>query len=196
MIMEKYQSTITKEEVAALPQETFEGEITVVSAARALDGALAALAGERLIGFDTETRPSFSQGVLHKAALMQLATHKHCYLLRLNKIGLPNSLAQFLGNPSIRKVGLSLKDDFHVLRRQYDFKPDGFIDLQNIMQHYGIEELSLQKSYAIIFNKKISKSQRLTNWEADKLTSPQKKYAALDAWACLRIYEELVGGEV
>ena len=189
--MKNFQNTITKEEVAALPQETFDGAITVVSGEKALKKALAALACETIIGFDTETRPSFASGVHYQTALMQLATHKHCFLFRLNKMGFPSALANFLGNPNIKKVGLSLKDDFHVLRRTYDFKPNGFVDLQNIMQNYGIEEMSLQKSYAIIFNKKISKSQRLTNWEADKLTAAQKKYAALDAWACLRIYEEL-----
>ena len=189
--MEVFQNIITKEEVAALPQETFDGEITVVSTEQALKKALATLANETIIGFDTETRPSFSQGVHHQTALMQLATRKHCFLLRLNKIGFPSALINFLGNPNIKKVGLSLKDDFHVLRRTHDFKPDGFVDLQNILQNYGIDELSLQKSYAIIFNKKISKAQRLTNWEADKLTAAQKKYAALDAWACLKIYQKL-----
>jgi len=190
--MKNFQNTITKEEVAALPQETFDGAITVVSGEKALKKALAMLAKETIIGFDTETRPSFAVGVLHQMALMQFATEKHCFLLRLNKIGFPNVLADFLGNPNIKKIGLSLKDDFHVLRRHHDFKPDGFIDLQNIMQNYGIEELSLQKSYAIIFNKKISKSQRLTNWETEKLTIAQQEYAALDAWACLQIYKKLM----
>ena len=189
--MEDFRSTITKEEVAALPQEKYSGKITIISTVQELNKALTSLAKESFIGFDTETRPSFSQGVLHQVALMQLATEKHCFLLRLNKIGLPDALVKFIGNPDIKKIGLSLKDDFHVLRRRYDFKPAGFIDLQNIMQNYGIEELSLQKSYAIIFNKKISKSQRLTNWEAEKLTRLQQEYAALDAWACLNIYKEL-----
>jgi len=190
--MENFQSTITKEEVAALPQEKYSGKITVVSTVPMLKKALAALAGETIVGFDTETRPSFASGIHHQTALMQLATSNQCFLLRLNKIGLPDALITFLGNPNIKKIGLSLKDDFHILRRRdRDFKPDGFVDLQNIMQNYGIEEKSLQKSYAIIFNKKISKSQRLTNWETEKLTAAQQEYAAIDAWACLRIYEKL-----
>jgi ribonuclease D len=89
------------------------------------------------------------------------------------------------------KIGLSLRDDFLSMSRRMKFTPAGFIDLQKVVKDYNIDDLSLQKIYAILFQKKISKNQRLTNWEADELTEPQKKYAALDAWACLKIYEKL-----
>ncbi|MDR0872015.1 MAG: 3'-5' exonuclease domain-containing protein 2 [Prevotellaceae bacterium] len=189
--MNIYQNTITKEAVAALPKENFEGKITIVSDEKTLGKVLAALEKETVVGFDTETRPAFAKGSRNQVALMQIATQNRCYLLRLCKMGFPAALLDFLASPDIKKIGLSLKDDFHVLRYRHSFQPNHFIDLQNIIKNYGIEELSLQKIYAIIFNKKISKTQRLTNWEAEELTRAQQEYAALDAWACLKIYQEL-----
>jgi ribonuclease D len=186
-----YQNTITKEAVAALPKENFEGKITIVSNEKTLGKVLSALKKETIVGFDTETRPAFTKGSRNQVALMQIATQDRCYLLRLCKTGIPAALLDFLTGPDIKKIGLSLKDDFHVLHKRHSFQPNHFVDLQNIIKNYGIEELSLQKIYAIIFNKKISKAQRLTNWEAEELTRAQQEYAALDAWACLKIYQQL-----
>jgi ribonuclease D len=143
------------------------------------------------LGFDTETRPSFKKGSSNGVALIQLATHDICFLFRLNIIGFPPDLIRLLSNPDMLKIGLSLRDDFHSMGRRMKFIPQGFVDLQNIVTRHDIEELSLQKIYALLFHKKISKSQRLTNWEMDQLSESQKRYAALDAWACLKIYEEL-----
>ena len=122
---------------------------------------------------------------------MQISTDEACFLFRLNRIGIPQSLKDFLVNDNILKIGLSLRDDFGAIRKRTDIKPANFLDLQNFVGQFGIEDASLQKIYAILFDKKISKGQRLSNWEADVLTEQQKKYAALDAWACLRIYNQL-----
>jgi ribonuclease D len=144
------------------------------------------------VGFDTETRPNFSKNQHHKVALIQLATHERCYLFRLRRLGgIPQPLEDFLKNGKTVKVGLSLLDDFHNIRKLMDFKPSNFIDLQKIVPSYGITEAGLQKIYAIVFGKKISKRMRLSNWEADKLSEAQKQYAALDAWACLQVYQQL-----
>ena len=89
------------------------------------------------------------------------------------------------------KIGLSLRDDFNSLRKRVEINPQNFLDIQSLVLQYGIEEASLQKIYAILFGKKISKGQRLSNWETDILTEQQKRYAALDAWACLQIYKQL-----
>ena len=104
---------------------------------------------------------------------------------------LPVPVEDFLVNDKILKIGLSLRDDFGAMRKRTDIKPANFLDLQNYVGQFGIEDASLQKIYAILFDKKISKGQRLSNWEADVLTEQQKKYAALDAWACLKIYNQL-----
>jgi ribonuclease D len=144
------------------------------------------------MGFDTETRPNFSKTQHHKMALIQLSTPDRCYLFRLNKLGgIPPQLEDFLKNGKTIKIGLSLLDDFHNIRKYIDFKPDNFIDLQKVVPLFGIQEASLQKIYAILFGKKISKRMRLSNWEISELTEAQKQYAALDAWACLQIYQYL-----
>jgi ribonuclease D len=188
-----YQSTITKEDLALLPKLTFEGKITIVDTPKELDKAIRVLEKEKTVGFDTETKPSFVKGgTPNQVALMQFSTLKECYLIRLNKLGIPLQLDNFLNNPSVKKIGISLKDDFHSLRRRQNIKTSGFIDIQVIISKYGIEEKSLQKIYAIMFGKRISKSQRLSNWEADVLTTAQQEYAAIDAVSCLEIYNKLI----
>lgn len=185
--------TINKEQLAELPTETFEGRIIVVDQPQEVAEAVMFLSTQKAIGFDTETKPAFKRGQIHKVALMQLATEEACYLFRLNKIGYPDVLEQLMSDPAIRKIGLSLRDDFAAIRKRSARKPENFIDLQLFVDQFGIEDNSLQKIYALLFGRKISKSQRLSNWEASQLTPAQQSYAAIDAWACLRIYNHLTG---
>lgn len=188
-------NTITKEELSGLAQEKFTGRIIVVQTIDEALKATAYLSGFDAIGFDTETRPAFKKGVSHQIALMQLSTEDTCFLFRLNLIGLPDCLAEILVNPKIKKIGLSLKDDFTAIHKRNPLSPVNFIDLQPFVQDYGIEDMGLQRIYGILFGKRISKGQRLSNWEADVLSDAQKLYAALDAWACLRIFNELKNRE-
>ena len=183
--------TITKEEISTLPVEEFAGRIIVIQTKAEADKAVEYLMKYDLVGFDTETRPSFKKGQYYKESQIQISTDDTCFLFRLNYIGFPESLKQFVSSPEVTKIGLSLRDDFGALRKRSSVEPVNFIDLQSIVGSYGIDAASLQKIYAILFKKKISKGQRLSNWEADVLTEPQKKYAALDAWACLTIYKHL-----
>jgi len=184
--------TITKEEIAKLPKETFSGKIEVIDDINKVPDAVNYLLTKQILGFDTETKPSFKRGRLHKVALLQLSSEDTCFLFRLNRIGYPDLLDEIICNPDIKKIGLSLKDDFAAIRRRSDKKPQNFVELQSFVDDYGIEENSLQKIYAILFGKRIAKSQRVSNWEADELSEAQKSYAALDAWACLRIYNHLI----
>lgn len=187
---------ISKETVASMPTVTYHGGITVVDTPAMARVALRELTRARVIGFDTETRPSFQRGRMHNVALMQLSTDDHCFLFRLNILGISEGLRAFLENPEIIKIGLSVHDDFSVMRRlSPDLSPQGFIDLQDYVKYFNISDISLQKIYAIIFNERISKTQRLTNWEAEHLTEAQQTYAAIDAWACLRLYRYLRSGE-
>ncbi|MFV0536547.1 MAG: 3'-5' exonuclease [Dysgonomonas sp.] len=188
-------NTITKEELSGLAQEKFAGRIIVVQTIEEALKATAYLSGFDAIGFDTETRPAFKKGVSHQIALMQLSTEDTCFLFRLNLIGLPDCIAEILVNPTIKKIGLSLKDDFTAIHKRKPLSPINFIDLQSFIQDYGIEDMGLQRIYGILFGKRISKGQRLSNWEADVLSDAQKLYAALDAWACLRIFNELKNRE-
>ncbi len=183
--------TITKEQIAELPVEKFMGRIVVVDHEEKIADALNYLSVQQALGFDTETKPAFKRGQVHKVALLQLATQEACFLFRLNKIGYPDELEAIMVNPAIRKIGLSLRDDFAAINKRSARKPENFIDLQVFVDKFGIEDNSLQKIYAILFGKKISKSQRLSNWEAPELTLAQQSYAAIDAWACLRIYDHL-----
>ncbi|MDE6854797.1 MAG: 3'-5' exonuclease domain-containing protein 2 [Muribaculaceae bacterium] len=173
----------------------YPAEITLVDSAAVAHSALRVLAREKAVGFDTETRPSFRKGQIHKVALMQISTADRCFLFRLNKIGICAELKEFLENPDILKIGLSVHDDFNVLRRSGEINPKGFVELQSMVHRYDITDISLQKIYAIIFGERISKSQRLTNWEAAELSPAQQAYAALDAWACLKIYNYLNDGQ-
>lgn len=149
---------------------------------------------ENIIGFDTETKPSFKRGQLNKVALLQLSTHKECFLIRLNKLGMPDSIKEILEDENILKIGLSIHDDFHSLNKICEIDPKGFIELQGFVKDYKIADNSLARIYGILFNKRISKGQRLTNWEADELSIHQQEYASLDALACIKIYETLLNG--
>lgn len=144
------------------------------------------------MGVDTETRPSFKKGQQHKVSLLQVATEDVCFLFRLNYIGMVTSVISLLSNTDVPMVGLSWHDDLAALQKRMEFKPGLFIDIQDIIGDIGIEDKSLQKLYANIFKQKISKRQRLTNWDADVLSDKQMSYAATDAWACVRLYKEIL----
>lgn len=191
MTEQKFIISITKEELGEMPVTSYPGAITLVDTPTKAHEALRILSAQKMVGFDTETKPSFRKGCRHKVALMQISTGECCYLFRLNKLGICAELKNFLENPEILKIGLSVHDDFNAIRRTEDFDPRGFVDLQDMMRDFDISDISLQKIYAIIFGERISKGQRLTNWEADSLTPAQQAYAALDAWACLKLYRYL-----
>ena len=182
---------IDKNTIQTLPLTSFEGEVIIVDLPEKVQEAVEYLSQFKILGVDTEARPSFKRGVHYPTALVQVATMERCYLFRLTHVGMPKELAQIFANPNICKVGLAFKDDLNGLRRRRDFKPTNCIDLQSIVCKYGIMELGLQKIFAIIFGQKISKAQQLTNWENSHLTPEQAKYASTDAWATLKIYLEL-----
>lgn len=184
---------IAKDTLATMPMVTYAGEIKVISTAEDAKVALAEIMTHPRVGFDTETKPSFRKGRMNEVALMQVSTEKCAYLFRLNLIGI-DPVREFLESDDVVKVGLSLKDDFQMLHRRGEFEPHGFVELQELVKHYHITDASLQKIYGIIFNGRISKAQRLSNWEAPTLTHGQQVYASIDAWACLRIYDCLSAG--
>ena len=172
-----------------MPNVVFGGRIFVIYTETDTDKVVEYLKTQSIVGVDTETRPSFKRGKMHQVALLQIATSDTCFLFRLNRIGMPASLQEFLMS-DVLKVGLSLKDDFRMLSRRKDVHAEegNWIELQDYVTRFGIEDRSLQKIYANLFGCKISKNQRLSNWEADTLSEAQMKYAATDAWACVEIY--------
>lgn len=178
-----------------MPVAAFEGEVIVVDQPEKVGEAVRWLTKQRVVGVDTEARPSFKRGLHYPTALVQIASHKRCYLFRLTHVGMPQELANFFADKRICKVGLAFRDDINGLRRRRDFTPANCVDVQSMVAQYGILELGLQKIFAICFGKKISKAQQLTNWENTHLTPEQARYASTDAWATLLIYEDLLKHE-
>lgn len=183
--------TITKDDISEMPKVNFEGKIIMICTEKDAERAVDFLSKYPVLGIDSETKPSFVKGKSHKVSLLQISTDQHCFLFRLNLIGFPNVLISLLENPSIVKVGLSLRDDFMAMHRRVTFKQQNCVELQEFVKPFGIQDKSLQKIYAILFGHKISKSQRLSNWEAETLSPSQQLYAATDAWTCLKIYNLL-----
>ena len=188
-----YKSTIAKEEVSNYPSEVFPGRIFVIQTHSEAIRATEYLKREPLLGFDTETKPARKKGEIHFISLIQISTEDTCFLFRpLKDAKILDEINEIFSNEEIIKIGLSLKDDFRGMRNlMKNFDPHNFIDLQAYVKQFGILDNGLSRIYVNLFNKRIAKSQRLSNWEADFLTREQRKYAALDAWATRRIYNEL-----
>ena len=181
-----------KAKIPTLPRVVFEGRIVVVLNEHEAEKAVRYLLSQPILGVDTETKPSFRKGSQHAVSLLQVSSHDICFLFRLNLLGMSPSVKRLLEDRTVPKIGLSWHDDLMMLHRLGDFEPGYFIDLQHHVKEIGVEDLSLQKLYANFFGQRISKRERLTNWETDMLNDKQKMYAALDAWACIMLYEELV----
>lgn len=181
-----------KKSIAQLPTVTFPGKTVVVMSESEAEKAVHFLLSQDILGVDTETRPSFKKGETHMVSLLQVSTSDVCFLFRLNHIGITPAILRLLENKAVPMVGLSLHDDMLSLHKRVAFTPGFFIDLQDLVGELGIVDLSLQKLYANLFHQKISKRQRLTNWDSDVLNDKQKAYAALDAWACINLYKEIL----
>lgn len=185
-------SKFNKEAIHELPQVLFTGRIIVITSEKKAEKAVDFLLKQSILGVDTETRPVFRKGQSYKVSLLQVATHDTCFLFRLNILGITPSIKRLLENTETKMIGLSWHDDLLALHKRSDFKKGNFIDLQDIVGDLGIKDLSLQKLYANLFRQKISKRQRLTNWNNETLSEKQKQYAATDAWACIQLYEEIM----
>lgn len=184
------QNKVDKKVISTFPKVNFPGRIVVVLSAVEAERAVDYLLSQPVLGFDTETRPSFKKGVHHKCSLLQVSTADCCFLFRLNYIGLCPAVKRLLEDTTVVKVGLAWSNDAHGLHELGEFKMGTFVDLQDMARQLGIEDQSLMKLYANVFGERISKREQLTNWERDVLEESQKRYAAIDAWACVRLYVE------
>jgi ribonuclease D len=186
-----FREEISNEEIKQLPRKVFNGDIFLIDTERKLEIAIPLLKEYRILGFDTETKPSFKKGKSNSTALIQLAVEDKAFLFRLNKIGFPKALADLLANENILKIGVAIRDDLNELKRLQSFEPAGFIDLQETARDLNIKNISLKKLAAIVLNFRISKSQRVSNWEQEILSPAQLKYAATDAWVCYELYQKI-----
>jgi ribonuclease D len=194
MVNNRYAETITPAELEKYELSWFKGEIVVVEDMKSFYETFPRILESEILGFDTETRPSFRKGRKNKVSLIQLANEELACLIRINKVGIPSELADLLANPEIIKAGVAVHDDIRFLKRIKGFNPSGFIDLQNFVRDYGILSSGLKKLSAIVLGFRISKRQQVTDWEAEQLTEAQRIYAATDAWVCHQIYKKLING--
>lgn len=185
-------SRFDKKAITALPVVTFPGRIITIITAGEAEKAVDYLLSSDIMGVDTETKPAFHRGEQHKVSLLQVSNRDTCFLFRLNLTDITPAIKRLLEDTTVKKIGLSWHDDIRGLEHRQPFEPGLFIDLQDMVGDLGIKDLSLQKIYANLFHKKISKRQRLSNWEAPVLTDKQKEYAAIDAWSCIQLYEEIL----
>lgn len=186
-----YSKSITKDEVNELPLFSFNGQIVTTSDSEKIDQALDELEKADVVGFDTETRPTFKKGQFHHVALVQLAISDKAYIFLIQKSGLTDRLISFFENPHIIKVGIAIHDDLIALKRRRPFSPKGFEDLNKMAVQLGFENIGARNLTAMILGQRISKSQQRSNWENIPLTHKQIQYAATDAWICQEIFRRL-----
>lgn len=187
-----FASHITHEEMDVMPYVAFGGKITVVKKITDVAAAVEHLMQEKVLGYDTETRPSFTRGVRYGVSLLQLSSAEQAFLFRVDQIGIPKALVELLQNKQVLKVGAAITEDIKGLQRIAPYKAQGFLDLQKMAEAYGIEDKALKKMAAIVLGLRISKSQQTSNWGAAYYTAEQKLYAATDAWICREIYLKLL----
>ena len=188
-----YRESISQEELEQLPLAAFDGEIVIIdSLGPAFDAAVRYLKRQRVIGFDTETKPVFQPHQPRpETALLQLSGKSRAFLFRTCRIGMPRKLCMLLASPRIIKVGAAVRDDVHGLQRYANFQDRAFVDLQQMIDNFGIQDKSVKKMSGIILGVRISKAQQCSNWEAESLSDPQALYAATDAWICREMYLKL-----
>jgi len=189
-----YRENITHEEIAECELSWFKGELIIVDDIDTFHKVFPRLLGADLLGFDTETRPSFKKGKKNSVSLIQLSTDNLACLFRINKIGIPEEMIRLLSDPAVIKAGVAVHDDIRFLSGVKKFTPQGFIDLQHLVKEHGIESSGLKKLAAIILGIRISKRQQVTDWDAVELSEAQQIYAATDAWVCHEIFRKLTNG--
>ena len=192
-----YISSISSDELQKLEYASFPGTVKVIDSVGAeFNRAVNYLRAQKILGFDTETRPCFSPDQpRYGVALLQLSGPEKAFLFRIKNMGMHRRLCNLLSNEKLIKVGADVRDDFRGLQKYQDFTPRSFVDLQSMVGDYGIKDRSVKKMTAIILGFRISKTQQLSNWEAGELTESQIKYAATDAWVCREMYIRLVKSE-
>ena len=197
LVKEMFKESITPKELEALEFASFPGKIIVIDSVGAeFNRAIAYLRSQKVIGFDTETRPTFtSTQPRYDVSLLQLSGPDKAFLFRVNKIGMHRRLCNLLASDKVVKVGAAIHDDIRGLQKLHDFKPASFVDLQKVGCEWGIRDKAVKKMAAIILGFRISKTQQLSNWEAETLSESQCKYAATDAWVCREMYLKLLQTE-
>lgn len=186
-----FQEYVSPEEVNALPLTYYEGKTVLINDSDKIPGAVAEIRQHHVLGFDTETKPSFTKGESHPIALIQLAIPDKVFLFRINNSGFTQPLIDLMADPEILKVGVGLRDDVIGLQKIEDFNAGGFKEIHDYVVDLGVRNTGLRKLAAILMKVRISKGQQTSNWENEVLSPSQVRYAATDAWICLEMYNYL-----
>jgi ribonuclease D len=187
-----FQSKLSKEEINRLPLRRCELPIHLISEREHVGAALRKLKRERVLGFDTETRPAFRKGESHMPALLQLATATEVFLFQIKATGLTPGLATLLADTERIKVGVGLDHEIATLKKLGDFEPAGFEELGPLADQVGVEANGLRSLAACVLGIRISKSAQRSNWARAQLTQEQIRYAATDAWVSREIHQRLM----
>ena len=179
---------ITKKEINDLPVIYFKGKIHLCDNEKKINDAAIKLNKEKIIGFDTETKPSFKKGEYFHPSLIQLATENDAYLFQLNKNQKIFKILKIFENSNIIKTGVAIERDVKDLNKIFTFKPKNFVELSTIAKNNDIENLGLRSLTALFFESKLSKKEQISNWAKNNLTESQIKYAATDAWISRKLY--------
>ncbi len=179
---------ISKEAIADLPLRRYEGEVRLVVSADDVALAAADIEQERVVGFDTETRPSFRKGESHPPALVQLATTSCVYLFQLRHRQSHDLLAAMLSGETLVKAGIAVAYDLRELHAVFPFVPRNVVDLGQLARRRGMEQTGLRNLAGLFLGFRIPKGAKTTNWGVPQLTAAQIAYAATDAWACRELY--------
>ncbi len=183
--------SITAEEINGLPLRTFPGKTRVISNADQLGKIVLEIEQHEIVGFDTETRPSFKKGQIFQVSLLQLAIPGKVFLIRLNHTGVTDELAGLFANAGIIKAGVGIRDDIKALQKLKMFHPASCYDLSTLAKQAGLQVESVKKLTALLLGFRISKSAQTSNWEVPTFTQKQIEYAATDAWVCLELFHKL-----
>lgn len=194
-LIARYTSQMDKTLIAQLPPYSqAERKVTLVNDDN-IKAAITALHQANYLGFDTESKPTFSKGQKSPGvALIQLSTASHCYIFQTNKLTSLRALSTILDNPNIKKIGVGLRDDLTKLRTLHQFQPAGCIDLGTLFKRFGRKNsIGSKQIVALVLNKKLRKSKRVTtsNWAASELSPHQIEYAADDAFSSLDAFMTL-----
>ena len=184
--------SLENENVESYPTQAFDGKIRIIYNTYNIEKIAEYLSTKPMLGFDTETRPSFSKNQVNSVALLQLSDENEAFLFRINKIGLPEPIQRILSDKNILKVGVAVHDDLKGLQKINPFTPENFVDLQGVAKQLHINAMGLRTLTPLVMGFKISKRQQLSNWENRFLSKGQQLYAATDAWVSLKIYQKLL----
>lgn len=184
---------ISREELNALPVCRWDGAVHVIASPDAVDRAIDDIGGERVLGFDTETRPAFRVGESYLPSLVQLATSTAVYLFQVQQVDCAAALRAVMANASIVKAGVSVADDLKKLKEVFPFDHDGVVDLGRVAKRHGLNQTGVRNLVGLFLGSRVTKGAQTTNWAAPRLTPQQISYAATDAWACRELYLRFEG---